>query len=260
MSKKWINSERVVSIVAFFFLIIAFVISLYSNGDPNSLLELIPHKPGVRLTRIILPIIHGSAVIWCFYQIFKPSLVGECGIMLIESFLTILTGTEQLGIFLFYGAVCLYQISIASANKKNNRVYVFIIVHFILLSTTITKGWRVFALSMGMSTFYLVFILWIYHLLKVKLSCFLPQTVIASEIIKAKHGEVIHLKDYNLTDRQIGIVIDYIHDKTSYKDLADKYITSLSSIKKDFSIVFQRFNVSNIQEMSFLLMQYQVEP
>lgn len=260
MKKEWINSERVVSIVAFFFLNIAFIVSLYSDGDPDSVLELIPHNPELCLTQIILPIIHGIAVIWCFFQIFKPSLVGECGIMLIESLVTILTGTELLGIFLFYGAVCLYQIAQASNQKKSSFVYVFIVIHFLVILTTFSKGWKVFALSAGTSAFYLSFLLWIYHLLRVKFSCFLPKTVIASKLIKEQPGSVLHLKDYNLTDRQIGIVIDYLHDKTSYKDLAEKYITSLSSIKKDFSIVFQKFNVSNIQEMSFLLMQYQIEP
>lgn len=259
MEKKWINSERVVSIVAFIFLVIAFFASIALNGDPDSVLELIPHGDYV-LTAILLPIIHGITAVWCFYQIFRPSLFGEAGIMIIESCVTIMTGTELLGIFLFYGAICLIQISLAEKLKHGRFVYICVAVHFLLLFTTLSHGIAKFALYVSCSAFYLSFLLWIYHLIRVKFTYFLPKTILKTSVIKETPGSTIHLKDFGFTERQIGIIQDYIYNKVSYKELAEKYITSLSSIKKDFSIVFQKLGVSNIQEMSFLLMQYHIEP
>lgn len=260
MKEKWINSERVVSISAFFFLIIAVILGVVLNGDENSILELIPHNPNIVLTSYIIPIVHAIACAWCFYQIFRPSIVGECGIMFIESALTILTGTEQLGIFLFYGAVCLFQIGTID-HPKSKKLFSFIIVsHFVFLLTTLSHGWQKYIMCFASSIFYLAFFLWMSHLLKLRFSYFLPQIVQSSKVIKETPGEVIHLKDYGLSERQIKITQDYIYNKTSYKDLAEKYITSLSSIKKDFSIIFQKLGVSNIQEMNVLLIQYQIEP
>ena len=260
MKEKWINSERVVSISAFFFLVVAVILGIVQNGFKDSILELIPHSENVILTNYIIPIVHSISCIWCFYQIFRPSIFGECGIMFIESALTILTGTEQLGIFLFYGAVCLFRIATID-HPRSKKLFIFTVFsHFIFLLTTLTHSWQRYLMCTASSVFYLAFFLWMSHLLKLRFSYFLPHVVQSSKVIKEAPGEVLHLRDYGLTERQIKITQDYIHNKISYKELAEKYITSLSSIKKDFSIIFQKFGVSSIQEMNVLLIQYQIEP
>lgn len=259
MGKKWFNSERVVPIAAFIFLLIAVIVGIAYNGDEDSILEYIPHNPDYVLTSFIIPIVHAIACSWCFFLIFKPSVKGECGIMLIESTLTILTGTELLGIFLFYGAVCLYQIDTADQPKSDKVVKYMLIGHALLILSTFLRGWKAFLMDFGCSLFYFAFFLWIYYLLRSKFSYFLPQSVTNSSVIKEAPGEVVHLKDYGLTERQIKITKDYITNNPSYKELAEKHITSLSSIKKDFSIIFQKLGVKNIQELNFLLVQYQIE-
>ena len=45
----------------------------------------------------------------------------------------------------------------------------------------------------------------------------------------------------------------------SYKEISEKYYVSISTVKKIFAEVFKIFNVSNIEELRILLLQYQVK-
>lgn len=253
------NSERAEFIVGFVFIFTAFLVSLYYNGDKESIFELIPNNLSVPLTSILLPVVHGSLALWALFLVFKPNIKCEVIILQIESFVTILTGTEMLGIFFFYGSIAVAQIDESFGKTTGKTTVMMVVLHFISIFGMFRHGWARVFLAIGTSAFYLSFMLWIYHLLREKFSSFLSKATYENEVIKEKPGEVIHLKDYGLTERQVSIVKDYIYNQTPYKDLAEKYITSLSSIKKDFSIIFQKFGVSNIQELNFLLSQYQLD-
>ena len=50
-----------------------------------------------------------------------------------------------------------------------------------------------------------------------------------------------------------------MRNKLSYKELSEKYFVSISTVKKIFADIFKIFNVSNIEELRLLLLQYQVE-
>ena len=71
-------------------------------------------------------------------------------------------------------------------------------------------------------------------------------------------GDVVSLSTYGLTGRQISLVLDYIYNQTSYKELGEKYGLGLSTIKREFSIVFKIFGVSKIEDLKMLLLQYQL--
>ncbi len=97
-------------------------------------------------------------------------------------------------------------------------------------------------------------------MLKAKLSCLFPQNVGENNTIIGKPaGSTISLSDYNLNDRQCTFVIENIHNKLSYKEISEKYFVSISTVKKIFAEVFKIFNVSNIEELRILLLQYQVK-
>lgn len=259
MKNKRVNSERVEFIVGFIFLLIAFLVSIYYNGDQYSIIELIPNNFDAPLTSYLLPIVHGTLAFWCFFLIFKPHMVSQIVILLVESYVTILTGTELLGIFFFYAAFSISQIIHAFKNHAKVKLAILTVLHFVSIILTFGHGWARVFLSLGTSLFYMAFMFWMYHLLRVKFSSFLQVAVHDNEVIKEKPGEIVYLKDYGLSERQIAITKDYVSNKTPYKALAEKYITSLSSIKKDFSIVFQKLGVTDIQEMAMLLQQYQLK-
>ena len=110
------------------------------------------------------------------------------------------------------------------------------------------------------SIFCFAFYMWIYYTLKAKLSCLFPKNVRENDTIKGKPaGSVIKLSDYNLSERQKNLLLDHLYNKLSYKDLSEKYFVSISTVKKIFADIFKIFNVSNIEELRILLLQYQVE-
>ena len=143
------------------------------------------------------------------------------------------------------------------ASKHMKR---FFLIHFAALLLSFTHGWIYTAIAIGYSVFGAVFYLWIYCILKSRLSCFLPTNVTQNQtIIKKALGSKISLSEYNLNARQVTFVMENLHNKLSYKEISDKYYVSISTVKKVFSEVYKIFNVSNIEELRILLLQYQVE-
>ena len=115
-------------------------------------------------------------------------------------------------------------------------------------------------IDIGYSVFCYSFYLWIYSILKAKFSCLIPKNVRENNTIIGKPaGSVIKLSDYNLNERQRTYLMEHIHNKLSYKEIGEKYFVSLSTVKKIFADIFKIFNVSNIEELRLLLLQYQVE-
>ena len=134
------------------------------------------------------------------------------------------------------------------------------VVHIVTLLLTYPHGIKSMLVAMGYSCFCFTFYLWIYSILKVKLSCLIPHNVRENNTIIGKPaGSKISLSDYNLNERQRTFLMEHIHNKMSYKEISEKYFVSLSTVKKIFADIFKIFNVSNIEELRILLLQYQVE-
>ena len=179
--------------------------------------------------------------------------------LLIESELTILTNYEELGIFFFYAAVIYIVCADIMVDKSKKMIIIMFAVHFITLLLTYTHGIKYMLVDLGYSMFCLAFYLWIYSILKAKLSCLIPKNVRENNTIIGKPaGSAISLSDYNLNERQRTFLMEHIHNKLSYKELSEKYYVSLSTVKKIFAEIFKIFNVSNIEELRILLLQYQV--
>lgn len=256
MDNRRLNPERVVSVVGFCFLLVASITSLLLDGDRNSILEKLAD------TSILIPCVHFFCVAWCFIMLIKPSDVSFICILTIESVLTILTNYDQLGIFFFYSSIILI-LSKGFLNKsgKTGRLVVALsIVHVLALLGTYPHGWTKTVIAISSSAFSCVFYLWIYFILKAKLSCFIPNNVANNDVLNGKQpGSRIKLSDYSLTERQITFVLENVHNNLSYKDISDKYNVSVSLVKKVFSEVYKVFNVSKLEELRILLLQYQIE-
>lgn len=254
MDRNRINSERVVAVVGFLFLLVATIMSILLNGDPNSIIETIAP------TAIVIPVVHGICLLLTVICIIKPNPSLMITIFLSESELTILTNYEELGIFFFYAALILVLCKDILSNKKKYYVYVLFFFHIITLALTYTHGLKYTLIDIGYSLFCFAFYLWIYSILKAKFSCIIPQNVRENTTIIGKPaGAVISLSDYNLNERQSTFVIENIRNKLSYKEISEKYFVSISTVKKIFAEVFKIFEVSNIEELRILLLQYQVK-
>ena len=253
MQDNKIINERVVSAIGFCFLVIATITSFLNDGDPNSILELIcPSK-------IIIFVIHFLCSCYAFFLIFKPSDIGYVIIMMVESVLTMLTSYEQLGIFFFYASLILIICKDLAGKKMGNIIPALIVIHVLSLIGTFTHGLKVTLLSIASSAYSFIFYLWIYKYLKAKLSCFWPKTVTQNEVLKdVKIGNILKLSDYELNERQITFVLENLYNNLSYKDLSSKYNVSVSTVKRTFTDICKVFKVNNLEELRFLLLQYQI--
>jgi DNA-binding CsgD family transcriptional regulator len=254
MNKNRISSERVVAVVGLVFLLVASIVSIIMNGDPNSIIE------KVAPTHVVIPVVHIVCVILALVFLITQSLYVMISIFIIESELTILTNFEELGIFFFYAAIILILCKDLIKNKPRKKIFILFVIHLITLLLNFFRGVNYMLIDMAYSVFCFAFYLWIYYSLKAKLSCFFPKNVRDNTtIIRKPIGSTISLSDYNLNERQISFVLENLHNKMSYKEISEKYYVSISTVKKIFAEVFKIFNVSNIEELRILLLQYQVK-
>ena len=253
MNRNRISSERVVAVVGLVFLLIAAITSLLFNGDQNSIIEYIAD------TSIVIPVVHFICVFLAIIYNIKQKPIVLILILLIESELTILTNYEELGIFFFYATIIYILCKDLLGDKLKINLVIMFVVHLITIGLSYTHGVKGMVVAMGYSCFCFAFYLWIYSILKAKLSCLFPQNVRENNAVIGKPaGSAISLKDYNLNERQRSFVMEHIHNKLSYKEISEKYYVSISTVKKIFAEVFRIFEVSNIEELRILLLQYQV--
>ena len=247
--------RRIFYVVAFIFLGLATFASFMSKGDKYSILP---------RTDLILPTVHLVCCLSSFICIFFPIFPLNFFICMMESTITILCGTEILGVFLFYASLVIILVE----NKFNFRLQLssillttaLFVVHLVTIFFSYPHGWVRTLIAFGSTMFIGAFFTWIYAYLKEKFSCFFPTNVTKNETIGVRiPGSELKLSEYGLTERQINLVIDYIYCNMNYKKLSEKYAMSLSLVKKEFNEVFKIFNVSKIEELYILLLQYQLK-
>ena len=254
MNKNRISSERVVAVIGLVFLLVAAIVSLFMNGASKSVIEKIAP------TKIVIPTVHFICVALALVFIINTNIYIMISIFIIESELTILTNYEELGIFFFYASLILILCKDLIKDKPRKKIIWLFVLHLITLMLTYTHGIKYMLVDIFYSVFCFAFYLWIYYSLKSKLSCLFPQNVRENNTIIGKPaGSTISLSDYNLNERQRNFVIENVHNKLSYKEISEKYFVSISTVKKIFAEVFKIFNVSNIEELRILLLQYQVK-
>ena len=71
-------------------------------------------------------------------------------------------------------------------------------------------------------------------------------------------GTELDLKSLGLTDRQIACIEYTITTSYNYKQIADKLITSESTVKKDMQDMYKFFGVKNREMLRILLLQYTI--
>ena len=242
------NPGRVFAIFSAVFLFVAFITSLHYELHIETF---IPSQKVVIFT-------HAVSFILAVFVIFKPVLFIQVYVLMSESILTIMTGYQTLGVFLFYLTIILMFVNGKFRTRPVIGVLPIVILHLLSLILSYKQG--IFFVFMGLanSLFCGAFFYWIYDILRAKLSCFLPAETKNNSIIKEKPGEQLHLTDYNLSERQLNFILDNLHKNSSYKELSKTYFVSLSTVKKEFSELYKIFNVTKLEELRLLLLQFQV--
>ena len=91
------------------------------------------------------------------------------------------------------------------------------------------------------------------------LSPLLPKQSKEAKIKLPPQENLLNLQECGLSERQIKILNEYLATNASYSELADKFIVSISTVKKEMSQILHVFGVKNIKELKFLLSHYRLK-
>ncbi|MBQ4123972.1 sporulation transcriptional regulator SpoIIID, partial [bacterium] len=175
----------------------------------------------------------------------------------VQGICTAITGYELLGAFLYSAMfVILFVNKFFTTNTKKKLLIligIWVLTIFCLLPISYTRFFTELIISVFFTTFYA----YIYKKTEDILSVFIPtKKSFDSNNTLPNQGEEIFLKDYNLTERQIILLKDFIENKSTYIKLSKKYNISISTVKKDMAVIFTKFNVANNNELFILLSQF----
>lgn len=254
MELKKIKFEKTTSIISFLFVFTVFIsclILIFTKTQPQSI---------VPYSIYFVPAVHALCAVLSFIMIFKFYYPIMFFMLQLESAICILTNFEILGIFFYYIAVFLIFIIYYQTKPVKYVVCICYSIHLLLLLFTINYGWPRFVIDLFTSFYMMAIYLWLYNLLKVRFSCFKPSMIMSNSTIGDRiPGTVLKLSEFELTERQVNFILDYVNNNLSYNDLTEKYYVSLSTVKKEFAEVFKVFGVTKNDELKLLLLQYVVE-
>lgn len=236
--------------VTIIFLSIASFLSFVTPAETKSLL---PH------TEIVIPIVNVSTTILAvFLLIFPQKKVLEYIILAVQCFFTTWTSYETLGTVLFLILLSfLFTNGFFKVHLKL-KLSLLLIFWFTVLIGVFPFGLHRAILAYASAIFFASVSFYFYEILKDDLSTYLPVSNVTCSKLPASGAE-IHLQDYGLTERQIDITKEVIHGNSSYKAMAEKLITSVSTVKWEMSNLFRIFEVNNREELRILLLQYKIK-
>lgn len=221
--------------------------------------DIVPEHFGP-IALIVIPAIHIITSIVLLYLVFVDHLFIKFALFQIESCVAIYTGFEAIGMFLFYSSIFLLYIFYFSATKDFYHVIGFFIIHIIFLVIEPSADFSTKIVNIPATIFMLLMFIYFYDILQHKFSSFIPKAITLNSNIKDKKpGDVIKLSDYNLSERQINFIYDFIIFNLSYNDLSEKYFVSLSTVKKEFSDSYKILGVTKLSELKILLLQFKIE-
>lgn len=254
MKNREIATERVVSILtfAYVFVVLCMNFHLLSKGYIST--SLIPYSD------FVIVFAHSLVSIGTFVNIFKPNRKLQFAYFQLESVIAILSSYEILGIFLFYVSLgFLYLFYYDKENLKKVTIIVSII-HLSSLMMTFTRGYENFIIFIFATAFMCSIFIWFFEVIKIKYSCFAPESLsISSNITNLKIGNDLILSEFGLSERQINLVYDYITEKLTFKELSEKYLFSVSTVKLEFMQIYKILGVSKLEDLRMLLLQYVIK-
>ena len=243
--------HRIMNLFAAITLIIATIIALTIPADTRTL---IPR------TNIVSPVVYGICAILCLVLVVRPEKYFlESIVLLVQSFFTVWMGEEIIGIFLYFLMIVLLLCNNFFKTHSIKKIIAFIILWLVIISGVGVYGRTRVIVAYSVSFLYIICYAYIFFLLKDLLAPLLPQPVLTTRSDMPKQGSIIKLEQFELSERQIQFINDCLQQNLSYKKIAYKNITSVSTVKKEMAHVFKVFGVKSKEQLRQLLLQYTIE-
>lgn len=256
MKNNTINIERILYLFSFFFATMGVIVGIVLPQD--QLPEIITKGP--RIAIVILHILCSCASLYLFI---KPNLRIFIIFLQLEGITGFFTQLEFMGIFFFYTSTfILFFMYSNERDLKKFRIKTCIwgFFHILCLAFSFTRSWN-FGLTCVFGSIYTgLFFMLFYKIIRARFSVFTSANEYMNPVLKnLKPGQSLYLKDYGLTDRQRSLVLDCLYNRLTYKQLSEKYNISVSLVKYEFSNIFKIFEVSKLEELTILLLQYETK-
>lgn len=251
MEKKiTINQPLVLAICGFVALASGTILNIVIGADfPGSI---------VPYTNIVTPCVNGFCTILCVFFIFFPrNQKILMAILTIQSVYDVLTGYEILGLFHFLFLLLILFCRGFFKTYLIRKISILLGCWVLLLVTLVSFGIDRFVFAFVVTLFMISAFLYIHYLLIDKLSCLIPQ--IDSAKINISNGTVLNLTELGFTERQIQCIYEYQKESPTYKEVADKLLTSESTIKYEMSNICKKFGVKNREELKIILTRYELK-
>lgn len=245
--------RRLLNVCAFVVLTAAAIISY---RFPNNSMTLIPYA------EISVPFIYGMGALLYMLLIFHPeSRILEMIVLIVLCFLTVWTGHEILGIFLYSAVIIMLLCNKFFKTHNAIKIMVFIVLWFVILSGVVPYGRTRTIIAYLVSVLQILFYAYVYVSLEDLLVPLLPPQFHSVRDRLPKQGSVLHvsqLQELGLSERQIQFILDSIKGK-SYAEIAETHAASTSTVKKEMVNIFKTFGVKTREELLFILLQYTIK-
>lgn len=215
---------------------------------------------------ILVPLTHGISFILVIVLMIKPgSKFLLLTVLIMEGVLC--TFVERFGMLSCVFLNIIIEVLFAWGWFKNHgyrKVALVYVIYLLVLTNVSHEGWDIYFFSVGFSLFTVGSSLFIYTLIKERLSYYVPQMTRLNEILAGdnalpNYGEQINLTDYGFTERQRKCAACAIRDNMTYPKIAEAMGISLSIVKREMAIVCRQFAVNNRDELYLRFIQYKVD-
>ena len=205
-----------------------------------------------------IPIIHILCTIGTIIMLIKPSLLPlQAFILEIESIVCCMSNFGEIGLILFTVLVVTLYLNLFF--DKNTKLKIFLMFTIWVIQDLITFPFgtvRFFMLT-SLSTFFCFFMIYFYSKIEIK-----KGTVKFYDSKRHKNlpppGSDLYINNFDLTDRQIKLLQKFLSGIENYNQLKEEIRYSLSTVKREMTIICQKFGTANIIELKHLLSQYKI--
>lgn len=257
--KQKFSAARVMCFFAFLVLLCAAVMSYKHPREKNTI---IPFQD------ISIFAINSVSAVIALALTFKPSVwQAQVFLLFIQACTTTLTGYNTLGTFLYSAFIILCFANGFFKTKVRLKISCILIAWIAVLIgygyyaiQWGTRGVMYIHISIATSLFFFAFYFYVYKKLETLLVPLVPAKPQKSDIKLPQQGTSLYLSNYGLTERQTNLVLEYLSSEKTYSELAKQFYISESTVKKDMTEIFEKFNVQNIKDLHILLLQYFVKP
>lgn len=252
---KKLEPIQYLALGGFVFLLIASYCSLFFQEEWSGLTT-VPYY------QIVIPAINIISTILCVFMfLFPKNLIIIYTALSLECLLSTLTGYESLGVYLFSLMIILIYLNTGFAGKKLKAIVVLMYLIFtITLLGSFVYGKERFWMALGCTYFFASAFYCIILTYKKKLKTLIPaiqqELFISKEVHLPKAGEVMHLKDYDISDRQKMILYEVMTNNKTYGEIAIKHNLSTSLVKKDMTGILKYFGCKNANSLKIVLSQF----